>query len=267
MTLEGDELQRLNAKIESVSEATSLLSFPIVGFLAYRFGIGLMILDALFLLMGALALLPYLGVEVTRKESPQEEPTSMIIGRKLIVGFIATLLLFNFAIASSRIFVFSSLKSASFGELLYGSLQSVRNIGGLLAAISLAIFIARKDLRKAIFVGMAFESLAVLLLGLPSVYLLFAGMLLLGIGGQALNISMSSLFQKVIPMESLGTFRGVFDALATLIIPLSQLTFALLIEHGFSVSLLALGAFWLGIGSGVLMLRMLQDVSTSTTQT
>jgi len=99
---------------------------------------------------------------------------------------------------------------------------------------------------------MLLESLAVLLLGLPSLVLLFAGILLLNFGGQLLNISFDSLFQKIIPLEKLGTYRGIFDALATLIIPLSQLTFAWLIEHGIGVSMLAVAVSGFGVLSAMI---------------
>jgi len=48
MTLEESELQKLNAKVQTVGEATSLLVFPIVGYLTYPFGVRLMLLDAVF---------------------------------------------------------------------------------------------------------------------------------------------------------------------------------------------------------------------------
>ncbi|RLF87157.1 MFS transporter, partial [Thermococci archaeon] len=66
-----------------------------------------------------------------------------------------------------------------------------------------------------------------------------------------LNISFDSLFQRIIPLEKLGTYKGIFDALATLIIPVSQLTFAWLIEHDVGVSMLAVGVFGFGVLSTV----------------
>jgi len=75
---------------------------------------------------------------------------------------------------------------------------------------------------------MLLESLAILLLGLPSLVLLFAGILILNFGRQVLNISFDSLFQKIIPLEKLGTYKGVFD-----------------------VSILAVGVFGLGVLTAV----------------
>jgi len=60
MTLDPSELQSLNAKLATVGNAVSLVAFPLAGFLSYRFGIKAMLLDAVLLLVGALALVPYL---------------------------------------------------------------------------------------------------------------------------------------------------------------------------------------------------------------
>ncbi|KPU63467.1 permease [Thermococcus sp. EP1] len=255
MTLEESELQKLNAKVQTVGEVTSLVVFPVVGYLAYLFGIKLMLLDAVFLLIGALLLIPYINIAVRREETIGERSElvqSRISNITVFVG-IALVLLFNFAIAPARIFVFSALKNLTTGEIVYGLLNSVGTLGSLAGAAGIAIFAHKRKIgiSKPLIIGMLLESLAVLLLGLPSLVLLFAGILLLNFGRQLLNISFDSLFQRVIPLEKLGTYRGIFDALATLIIPLSQLTFAWLIEHDVGVSMLAVGVFGFGVLSTV----------------
>ena len=256
MTLEESELQKLNAKVQTVGEVTSLLVFPIVGYLAYLFGVRLMLLDAISLLTGALLLIPYINVAVRREETIRERTGSAqpkTSHRTVFVG-IALVLLFNFAIAPARIFVFSALKDLTTREIVYGLLNSVGTLGSLAGAAGIALFAHKRKIgiSKPLIIGMLLESLAVLLLGLPSLVLLFAGILLLNFGGQLLNISFDSLFQKIIPLEKLGTYRGIFDALATLVIPLSQLTFAWLIEHGISVSMLAVGVFGFGVLSAMI---------------
>jgi len=256
MTLEESELQKLNAKVQTVGEVTSLLVFPIVGYLAYLFGVRLMLLDAISLLTGALLLIPYINVAVRREETIRERTGSAqpkTSHRTVFVG-IALVLLFNFAIAPARIFVFSALKNLTTGEIVYGLLNSVGTLGSLAGAIGITLFAHKRKIRisKPLIIGMLLESLAVLLLGLPSLVLLFAGILLLNFGGQLLNISFDSLFQKIIPLEKLGTYRGIFDALATLIIPLSQLTFAWLIEHGIGVSMLAVAVSGFGVLSAMI---------------
>ncbi|WP_457752899.1 MFS transporter [Thermococcus sp.] len=255
MTLEESELQKLNAKVQTVGEVTSLLAFPIVGYLAYLFGVRLMLLDAVSLLIGALLLIPYINIPVKQEKTIKEESKSvqLEVSRRVIFGGIALVLLFNFAIAPARIFVFSALKNLTRGEVIYGLLNSVGTLGSLTGAIGITLFAHKRKIgiSKPLFIGIVLQSFAVLLLGLPSLVSLFFGILLLGLGWQILNISFDSLFQKIIPLEKLGSYRGVFDALATLIIPLSQLTFAWLIEHGVGVSMLAVGVFGLGIFSAV----------------
>ncbi len=264
MTLEESELQKLNAKVQTVGEVTSLLVFPIVGYLAYLFGVKLMLLDAIFLLIGALLLIPYVNIPVKQEKTIEGESKSvqLEVSHRVIFGGIALVLLFNFAIAPARIFVFSALKNLTRGEVIYGLLNSVGTLGSLAGAIGMTLFAHKRKIgiSKPLFIGMTIESFAVLLLGLPSLILLFAGILLLYLGYQIINISFDSLFQRIIPLEKLGTYKGIFDALATLIIPLSQLTFAWLIEHDVGVSMLAVGVFGFGVLSTVGFFILIQKV-------
>ena len=267
MTLEDSDLQKLNAKLQTIGEVTSLLVFPIVGYLAYLFGVRLMLLDAISLLTGALLLIPYINIPVKREKTIEGEGKSvqLEVSRRVIFAGIALVLLFNFAIAPARIFVFSALKNLTRGEVIYGLLNSVGTLGSLTGAIGITLFAHKRKIgiSKPLFIGRVLQSFAVLLLGLPSLGLLFAGILLLNFGGQILNISFDSLFQRIIPLEKLGTYRGIFDALATLIIPLSQLTFAWLIEQGVGVSMLAVGVSGLGVLSTVGFFILIDSIKKS----
>ena len=255
MTLKESELQKLNAKVQTIGEVTSLLVFPVVGYLAYLFGVRLMLLDAVSLLIGALLLISYINIPVRQEKTIEEESKSaqFEVSRRIVFVGIALVLLFNFAIAPARVFVFSALKNLATGEIVYGLLNSVGTLGSLAGAIGITLFAHKRKIgiSKPLIIGMLLESLGVLLLGLPSLVLLFAGILILNFGRQVLNISFDSLFQRIIPLEKLGTYKGIFDALATLIIPLSQLTFAWLIEHDVGVSMLAVGVFGFGVLSTV----------------
>ncbi|ASA77947.1 MFS transporter [Thermococcus sp. 5-4] len=249
MTLDESELQGLNATLATLGNGVSLVAFPLAGFLAYRFGIRAMFLDALLLLLGALTLLPYLNVEVKReRRTEMGEEKRLQISRRLVVGILASVLLFNFALGSFRIFVFASLKELAEGKVLYGLLQGLTTVGSLVAVAGLT-YLARKrltGLRRPLIAGMLLQSIALLIVGVPAVIALFPAVFILGFGGELLNVSLDSLMQKFIPLESLGTARGLFDALATLVIPLSQLTFAWLIENGAGTLSLTSGAFLLG---------------------
>jgi len=253
MTLDPSELQGLNAKLATGGNAVSLAAFPLAGFLAYHFGIKAMLLDAVLLLVGALALVPYLNVKVRREKSeePQleESDKGIIIDRWLVIGVLASVLLFNFAVGSFRIFVFASLRKLSAGEFVYGVLQSLTTIGSLAAVVLIALLAKRGriGLRRPLMLGLLLQGIALLVVGIPAVLALFPAVLILGFGGELLNVSFDSLMQKVIPLESLGTARGVFDALATLVIPISQLTFAWLIEKNLSRLLLSSTAFVIAV--------------------
>ncbi|WP_457741869.1 MFS transporter [Thermococcus sp.] len=253
MTLDESELQGLNAKLATLGNAVSLVAFPLAGIMAYRVGVKAMFLNALLLFIGALTLVPYLNVEVKREgmgEAVDEE--RLQISKRLVVGILASVLLFNFALGSFRIFVFASLRNLTEGKVLYGLLQSLTTAGSLIAVAGLT-YLARKKLtglRKPLIAGMFLQSLALLIVGVPALMALFPAVFLVGFGGELLNVSFDSLMQKLIPLKSLGTARGVFDALATLVIPLSQLTFAWLIEKGMAIltaSLLAAGVACVGI--------------------
>jgi len=163
-------------------------------------------------------------------------------------------LLFNFAVGSFRIFVFASLRKLSGGEFIYGVLQSLTTIGSLAAVVIIALLAKRRGigLRRPLTVGMLLQSIALIIVGVPEVVVLFPAVLILGFG-KLLNVSFDSLMQKAIPLESLGTARGFFDAIATLVIPSSQLTFAWLIENGTRLSTAALVAAGLGLLGVVLL--------------
>ncbi|WP_240911691.1 MFS transporter [Thermococcus sp. LS1] len=252
MNLDSSELQGLNARLATAGNAVSLLAFPLAGFLAYRFEIKAMLLDALLLLLGALTLVPYLNVEVKRERiNKVAEERPMGLNRKLVIGTLASVLLFNFALGSFRVFVFSSLRELGKGEVIYGLLQSLTTAGSLAAVVLLAYLARRKlaGLKRPLVVGMLLQSFALLPTGFPAMVALFPAVFLLGFGGEMLNVSFDSLMQRYISLETLGTLRGVFDALATLVIPLSQLAFAWLIGKGIETFNLSLGAFLIGVSA------------------
>ncbi|WP_297501148.1 MFS transporter [Thermococcus sp.] len=262
ITCEENELQRLNATLATVGNAVSLVAFPVAGVLAYRFGIKAMLLDALLLLIGALTLIPYLNIEVKRDMitgNVEEKPLK--VDRRLVIGVLASVLLFNFALGSFRIFVFASLRVLRKGEVLYGLLQSLTTAGSLAAVAGLTYVAIRKraGLKRPLIAGMLLQSGALLLVGFPTVVALFPAVLLVGFGGELLNVSFDSLMQKVIPLESLGTARGIFDALATLVIPLSQLAFAWAIEKSGEIRVFAIVAFSLALTASLLFGKFLGD--------
>jgi len=98
-----------------------------MGYLAYLFGVRLMLLDAVFLLIGALLLIPYINVAVRREETirGRSGSTQLKTSHKTVFAGVALVLLFNFAIAPARIFVFSALKDLTTREIVYGLLNSV----------------------------------------------------------------------------------------------------------------------------------------------
>jgi len=123
-------------------------------------------------------------------------------------------------------------------------------------AVAGLTYLARKrlaGLKRPLILGMLLQSTALLIVGVPAVIALFPAVFILGFGGELLNVSLDSLMQKFIPLESLGTVRGVFDALATLVIPLSQLTFAWLIEKGSNVLNASLFAAFIAFLASVLL--------------
>ena len=64
--------------------------------------------------------------------------------------------------------------------------------------------------------------------------------------------------QKVVPLRSLGTARGIFDALATLVIPLSQLIFAWGIERTGKTLTLAIPTFFLALSASYIYWKVLK---------
>lgn len=269
MTLDESELQGLNATLATVGNGVSLVAFPLAGFLAYRFGIRAMFLDAVLLFIGALTLLPYLNVEVRREKSEGiqlEKPDNRTItDKRLVLGVIASVLIFNFAVSSFRVFVFASLRELGNGEFIYGLLQSLTTVGSLAAVALLALFAERREigLRRPLIIGMLLQSTALLIVGVPAVVALFPAGFIIGFGWELLNVSFDSLMQKFIPLESLGTVRGIFDALATLVIPLSQIAFAWLLERGSNATYLSSAMAVLAVFSTFLLGEFLNRVTSS----
>jgi len=196
------------------------------------------------------------------EETPFEASREGIaVDKRLIVGILASVLLFNFAVGSFRIFVFASLRELGNGEFLYGLLQSLTTVGSLVAVVLLTILAGRRGigLRRPLMAGMLLQSIALLIVGFPSVVALFPAVLILGFGGELLNVSFDSLVQRVIPLKSLGTVRGVFDALATLVIPLSQLSFAWLAENVSGLLRLSIIAAFVGFLASALLVFTLSS--------
>ena len=261
ITLEENELQGLNARLATVGNTVSLVAFPIAGVLVYRFGVKAMLLDTVLLLIGAMTLLPYLDLELIPERAGETKAGRKppVLSGKLVIGVLASVLLFNFALGSFRIFVFASLRTSGKGEVLYGVLQSLTTAGSLVAVVGLAYLAGRKQtgVERPLIVGMLLQSLALLLVGFPLIPALIFAVLFVGFGGELLNVSFDSLMQKVIPLESLGTTRGIFDALATLVIPLSQLVFAWGIERSGKIQGLTVPAFLMAIVASLLVRALL----------
>ena len=222
-----------------------------------------MLLDAGLLLIGAVTLLPYFGLEFTpeRAEEIKEAHKLPALSRKLILSVLASVLLFNFALGSFRIFLFAGLRELAKAEVLYGVLQSLQTAGGLFGLGLMVYFAHRRGLgvTRPLIAGMLLQSLALLLVGFPLVPVLVSAVLIVGFGGQLLNVSFDSLMQKVISLESLGSAKGLFDALATFVIPLSQLAFAWAIERSKELSFLAVIAFSLALTSSVIIEKFWKD--------
>ena len=255
MTLREEELQRLNSTLATVGNVTSLIAFPLAGFLSLKLGIKAMAIDSLLLTIGALSLIPFLNLEVGKREAESHETVEF--DTKLVFGILTAVLVFNFALGSARIFIFSNLRRIKEGELLYGVLKSVTTLGSLIGVSALAYITHRRSVgvSRPLLLGVVLQSLALAMLGFPMLAVLSLSVFILGLGGEILNVSLDSIMQKYVPLEKLGTIRGIFDAIATLIIPISQILVAWLIEGGVPQEVLSLSLGALAIASGTWMYR------------
>ncbi|ASJ16228.1 permease [Thermococcus chitonophagus] len=264
MTLKEEELQRLNSTLATVENVTSLVAFPIAGFLSLKLGIEAMAIDSLLLIIGALSLVPFLNLEVGKKRAESHETVKF--NRKLVFGILTAVLVFNFALGSARIFIFSNLRRIKEGELLYGVLKSVTTFGSLIGVSALAYITHRKSVgvSRSLLLGVVLQSLALAMLGFPVLAVLSVSVFILGLGGELLNVSFDSIMQKYVPLERLGTIRGIFDVVATLIIPISQILVAWLIEGGAPQEVLSLSLGALAIASGLWIYRVIRIFNIST---
>lgn len=249
-------LQKANATVGIAERTARIVGYVAAAPLAVLLGLKALLLDAAALLM-ITALTAYLAPNIFRFTHPPPsgsgEDTSTREGRAPIPRFVKYLIIstlfFNFAVGPWRIFLLDALKNAgTLGEVSYAVASASVPLAGIVASVLILRAsgrLGKSSPPKQFVTGCLIE--AVFVASLTTLYLTQSPQatallapaltLILGFGDPLINVSLHTVFQARVRHEVLGRVRGLFDALATATIMVSELATACLIQYGISASL------------------------------
>lgn len=249
-------LQKANATVGIAERSARIAGYVAAAPLAVLLGLKALLLDAAALLL-VTALTACLTPNVFRFTHPPlsrgDENASTREGRTPIPRFVKYLIIsalfFNFAVGPWRIFLLDALKNAgSLGEVSYAVASASVPLAGIAASVLILRAsgrLGRSSPPKQFVTGCLIEasfvaSLTTLYLTQSpqaTAFLAPALTLILGFGDPLINVSLHTVFQARVMYEVLGRVRGLFDALATATIMVSELATAYLMQYGISANL------------------------------
>ncbi len=258
-----------NDYLEANSLRTMLVSFgqlmaPVIGALIYGFfglTIALMINAISFLCSGMSEL--FIKIPKTHKKTEKRtiadfkndfsSGIKLIKDSKPIKTIIGIALMINFSIAPlfSVGLVFLVKEVLNQSDLKLGLLQTVLSFSMIAAPILLTKYIKKTNLSAILIKSFIIMGLLVIALSLSihsslfnisngslSYYYVLCICFLIGLSVTTINISVQTLFQKIVPLEYMGRTSTVLTLFATIAIPLGQMLFGYLydiINPGFVV--------------------------------
>ncbi len=249
-------LQKANATVGIAERTARIAGYAAVAPLAVLLGLKALLLDAASLLL-ITALTAYLTPNIFRFThhplSESGEDASMREGRMPIPKFVKYLIIsalfFNFAVGSWRIFLLDALKDVGpLGEVSYAVASASVPLAGIVASVLILRAsgrLGKLSPPKQFVAGCLIE--AVFVASLTTLYLTQSPQataflapaltLILGFGDPLINVSLHTVFQARVRHEVLGRVRGLFDALATTTIMVSELATAYFMQYDVSANL------------------------------
>ncbi len=249
-------LQKANATVGVAERSARIAGYVAAAPLAVFLGLKALLLDAAALLL-VTALVAYLAPNVFRFAHPPlskgNRDKSTREARAPIPRFVKYLMIstlfFNFAVGPWRIFLLDALRSAGpLGEVSYAVASASVPLAGIVASVLILRAsgrLGKSSPPKQLVAGCLIE--AVFVASLTTLYLTQSPQataflapaltLILGFGDPLINVSLHTVFQARVRHEVLGRVRGLFDALATATIMVSELATAYLMQYGISMSL------------------------------
>ncbi len=265
-------LNKFNSITELSSGIGTIIMYVLCGYLVAVYGYKTLWIDVVCLTIIALLLID-LGKEFKKKRSRLDKDASMkedkqirfkellgIIRRDpLVFSYLIVALGFNFFTAPVSLILINYLYNAVDKPTeYYGFIMAISTLGSIIGSSIVATYSKKLKYISCIIIGLLGEAVAVagiyFIIAFSNVYYdwvftlsLVIGMyMLMAIMGAVLNIGADTLFQIRIPRELLGSFRGLFDSLATIPIALSYIVVSTILETwGYTI----ITATIMGIGS------------------
>ena len=265
-------LNKFNSITELSSGIGTIIMYVLCGYLVAVYGYKTLWIDIVCLTIIAFLLID-LGKEFKKKRSCFDKDASMnedkqikfkellsIIRRDpLVFSYLIVALGFNFFTAPVSLILINYLYNAVDKPTeYYGFIMAISTLGSIIGSSIVATYSKKLKYISCIIIGLLGEAVAVagiyFIIAFSNVYydwvftlLLVIGMyMLMAVMGAVLNIGADTLFQIRIPREVLGSFRGLFDSLATIPMALSYIVVSAILETwGYTI----ITASLMGIGS------------------
>jgi MFS family permease len=247
--------------LEANSMRTVLVSFgqlmaPIIGALLYA-SFGIMIILAINAASFLISAITEMFLKIPKINTNKDKKTvkhfkkdflagiKIIKDSKAIKTIISIVLIINFSIAPlfsvGMIFLLKEVLKQS--DMRLGLLQVVISISMILSPILLAKKIKHSKLGDVLMKSFLIMGLLVVLIafafnsylmtindGTLTYILILAISFLIGVTATIVNISVQTLFQKIVPLEYMGRTSTVMGLFATIAIPLGQMLFGYLYD-------------------------------------
>ncbi|MCD6196350.1 MAG: MFS transporter [Staphylothermus sp.] len=273
--LVGKNVALLN-KFNSITELSSgigtIIMYVLCGYLVAVYGYKTLWIDVACLTIIALLLID-LSKASKKKRSRFDKDVSMNEGKQIkfkellsiirrdpsVFSYLIVALGFNFFTAPVSLILINYLYNAVDKPTeCYGFIMAISTLGSIIGSSLVVTYSKKLRYISCIIIGLLGEAVAVagiyFIIAFSNVYydwvftlLLVTGMyMLMAVMGAVLNIGADTLFQIRIPEEVLGSFRGLFDSLATIPIALSYIIISVILETwGYTI----ITASLMGIGS------------------
>lgn len=270
-------LNKFNSITELSSGIGTIVMYVLCGYLVAVYGYKTLWIDVLCLTIIALLLIDlsrsfkkkrlrfYKGASMNKgKQIKFKDLLSTIKRDPLVFSYLVVALGFNFFTAPVSLVLINYLyNTVDEPTKYYGFIMAISTLGAIIGSGIVATYSKKLKYISCIIIGLLGEAVAVagvyFIIAYSNEYynwiltlLLVTGMyMIMAIMGAVLNIGADTLFQMRIPEEVLGSFRGLFDSLATIPIALSYIVVSTILETwGYTI----ITASLMGIGSIIIAL-------------
>ncbi len=253
-TTDEKALQKGNAVVGASERVARIAGFITAAPLAMVLGLRALLVDAAMLTV---------AVVVAALLTPSIFKTRYVVGTtptgngavdpagrvpRFLWWLILSVVAFNFAVGPWRVFLLDTLGAAgSIGEASYAIASATLPLAGVVASLIIAReagALGKEGPTRQFVVGCLVETAFIASLTLlyfvqvPHVIFLAPALTtIMGFGDPLINVSLHTIFQSRVKYAILGRVRGLFDAVATATIMVSELITAYLLQQGVAATL------------------------------